>query len=412
MTQIRVRPGVTLAITLLIQATASAAAIAPAVAAPRLTQALGVGTSAVGIYIAVLYLSAAMSSQFFSSLVRRWGPIRSSQLALALCAAGLVLVGVPNIAVALTGAVLLGAGYGPITPASSEVLVRTTPARRMAFVFSVKQTGVPLGGVIAGLTVPFVLDTVGAAWALGHIAAACVVSLALAQPIRARLDAFNDPRSPLPTLSTMVNPMRFIWADADLRRLALCTLVFSTAQVSLISYVVTFLNVELSWTLVSAGLALSVSQAAGVAGRVLWGAVADRWQAPRQTLIFLAVAMALFGVATTLLTSGTSHGWALLLLAAYGGTAVGWNGVYLAMVARQVPSEQAAMATAGSLFFTYAGIVCGAPLVGALGGMAGSISSGFALLALPLALAAWSLRREAPGANGAYPASPLPKQVE
>jgi MFS family permease len=352
----------------------------------------------VGIYIAVLYLSAALSSQFFAALVKRWGPIRSSQVALALCAMGIALVGVPNLGVAFAGAVLLGAGYGPITPASSEVLIRTTPAHRVSFVFSVKQTGVPLGGVIAGLLVPFVLEAAGVAWALAHVGAGCVLSLALAQKIRTRLDAFHDPNSPLPTMASMVDPMRFIWANPVLRRLALCTLVFSTVQANLISYVVTFLNLELKWPLVSAGFALAVSQAAGVAGRMLWGAVADRWQAPRQTLMGLAVAMALCGLATTLLTAGAAHGWALLLLAVYGATAVGWNGVYLATVARQVPNEQAAMATAGSLFFTYAGIVCGAPTIAAISSTMGSIGSGFALLAIPLAVVVWSLRRAAPGA--------------
>lgn len=389
-----------LPITLLIQATASASAIAPAVAAPRLIEALGVGTSVVGIYVAVLYLSAAISSQFFAALVKRWGPIRSSQAALALCALGLVMVGVPSIGVALTGAMLIGAGYGPITPASSEILIRTTAPARVALVFSVKQTGVPMGGVIAGLTVPLVLEFAGTEWALGHIAGACVLSLLLAQFLRVRLDALRDRGSPLPTLARMADPVRFVWAHPVLRRLALCTLVFSTVQVSLTSYAVSFLTVELGWGLVAAGAALSVSQAAGVIGRILWGAVADRWHAPRTTLQGLAIAMALAGLGISLLTSATPHGWVLLLLAVYGGTAVGWNGVYLATIARQVPGGQAAMATAGSLFFTYAGIVAGAPLVGAVSGAFGSLGSGFALLAFPLAWAAWSLRGAAPGALG------------
>lgn len=385
----------TLPMTMAIQAAASAAAIAPAVAAPQLIEELGLGTAAVGVYVAILYLSAAVTSQWSAALVKRWGPIRCSQIGLALCALGLGLVGVPNIGLAIVGAVVLGAGYGPITPASSEMLIRTTAPARVALVFSIKQTGVPIGGIVAGLTIPFVLESTGLAWALGQVALMCVLSAMSAQLLRIRLDSSRDRSSHLPTPAHMADPIRFVWSNQTLRRLALCTLVFSTVQLSLTSYTVSFLTGELRWGLIAAGAALSVSQVAGVIGRILWGAVADRWHASLQTLLGLAAATALAGLAMSLLNPGTPHAWAVLLLAAYGGTAMGWNGVYLSIVARLVPSERAAMATAGSLFFTYMGIVVGVPVFGMVSSAIGSLGLGFALLAIPLAWAVWTLRQSA-----------------
>jgi fucose permease len=43
--------------------------------------------------------------------------------------------------------------------------------------------------------------------------------------------------------------------------------------------------------------------------------------------------------------------------AALGATAIGWNGVYLAEVARLAPAGQAGLATGGCLFFTFVGVV-------------------------------------------------------
>jgi hypothetical protein len=77
----------------------------------------------------------------------------------------------------------------------------------------------------------------------------------------------------------------------------------------------------------------------------------------------------------------------------FGATAVGWNGVYLATVARQVPQPEAAMATGGSLFFTFFGVVVGPPLFGLAGGAFGGLGGAFALLALPLAVSLWMLAR-------------------
>jgi MFS family permease len=387
----------TLPVTLLVQSAVAAAILAPAVAAPRMLPDLGMGPAVVGIYIAIVYLGAMGSSQWGAALVKRWGPIRTSQVALAACALGLLLVGVPHALPAIAGALLLGIGYGPITPASSEMLARTTPPERYSLVFSVKQTGVPLGGALAGLMVPVVLNAAGTVWSLAQIALLCVLGVALAAPLRAGLDALRDPASPLPTLARTAQPVRFVLAHPLLRRIALCTLVFSTVQVSLTSFLVSFLNGELHWTLVAAGAALSASQAAGVVGRIAWGLLADRWRGgARLTLLALACAMAAAGVAMLLLRPDTTHAWAVLLLVAYGATAIGWNGVYLATVARSVPHGQAAMATAGSLFFTYFGVVIGPPLFGWIGSATGSLAFAFALLTLPLAWTVWALAMARP----------------
>lgn len=385
----------TLPVTLLVQAASSAALIAPTVAAPRLLAELGAGTVVVGVYVAIVYVAAMLSSQWGATLVRRWGPIRTSQAALAASAVGVMLVATAQPWAAVAGALLIGLGYGPITPASSEMLARTTPANRYALVFSVKQSGVPLGGVIAALLVPAVLEASGTAWALAWIAALCLASMALAASLRKRLDTWRDPTGPLPSIAQTLGPVRLVLGHPGLRRLALCSVVFSAVQVSLTAYAVTFVHGELGWGLVAAGAAMTVSQVAGAAGRVVWGWVADRRGSARATLLALAAGMAVCGLLMALLRPGTPGVFVVVLLAVYGATAVGWNGVYLASVARRVPPEQAAAATAGSLFFTFFGVVVVPPIFGALGVWAGSLGIAFAALAIPLGWAFWALRRDA-----------------
>src|SRR3546814_20024698 len=87
------------------------------------------------------------SSLLAGGFVRRFGAIRASQIGLLLCAAGVAISVLPSPISMAIGAVLIGLGYGPITPASSHLLARSTPAHRLSFVFSVTQTGVPLGVV-------------------------------------------------------------------------------------------------------------------------------------------------------------------------------------------------------------------------------------------------------------------------
>jgi MFS family permease len=395
----------TLPITLLVQAAASAAIVAPAVAAGGLPVARRLGPAAAGIFIALVYAAAMLSSQWAVPLVRRWGPIRTSQAALLSCAAGLLMVALPHPLAAVAGALLLGAGYGPVTPASSEMLARTTPPARFALVFSLKQTGVPLGGAVAGLLVPAALALAGAGGALALMALLCLLGAALAALLRREVDAHRQPDAPWPTLAGVLQPIRFVLADPLLRRIALCTVALSGAQLSLGIYAVAFLQRDLGWSLVAAGLGLTVAQVAGMAGRIGWGMLADRLRdGSRRVLLLLCVATLACGIALALLQPGTPRPVVLALLAAYGATAIGWNGVYLAMVARAVPRAQAALATGGSLFFTYLGVVLAPPLFGAMAGLTGSIGLSYALLALPLAAGACLLRPP----RAALPERPFP----
>ena len=377
----------------MVQAAASAATLAPAVAAPALELRLHVGAVGVGLYISLVYLTAMVSSQWGTVFVRRWGPIRTGQVALGFSAAGLLLMVVPHVAAAAAGAVLIGFGYGPITPASSAILARTTPAHRFALVFSIKQTGVPLGGAFAGLLVPSVLDHAGIGAAMGLMAALCAVSAMLSEPLRGELDGHRDTTAPLPTAARLVEPIRMVWSHRLLRTLALCSLMFSMVQVCLTSYAVSFLTHDLSWTLVAAGFALAAAQGGGVVGRVLWGLVADRRAEARTTLVGLALAMLACGLAMPWLRASTSHSLVIALLVVYGACAIGWNGVFLATVARMVPLQQAALATSGCLFFTYFGVVVGPPLFGVAGSVVDRLGPPYALLTLPLLWALWRLWR-------------------
>ena len=123
--------------------------------------------------------------------IARYGAIRVSQVCVLVCAAGIAAVALLPASVApllAAAAFAMGIGYGPITAASSEILVRTTPVERMALTFSIKQTGVPGGIALAGAVMPGLALLAG--WRVAFVAVAIVgVAVALgAEPTRKSLD--------------------------------------------------------------------------------------------------------------------------------------------------------------------------------------------------------------------------------
>ena len=367
---------VTLILTLVIQAMVSMALLTLPVMAPVVAPDMQVSPALVGLYVSITYGGAMFASLMGGAAVNRLGAIRVSQWGLVLCAAGLLLCAVPWFPAMGLGAVLIGLGYGPITPASSHLLTRTTPKHQMSLVFSLKQTGVPLGSLLAGAVVPSMLLALSWHQSLATVAAVCLLCASISQPLRSSLDQDRQPDLQIRWGSWMT-PIRLVLAHSTLSTLAICSLLLSMVQLSLTTYLVTFLHDGLAYGLVIAGLALSATQLGGMVGRIAWGYVADRWLGAQRMLLILAGLMSLGALACATLTVDTPQAGVIAILVTFGASAIGWNGVYLAEVARRAPEGMASVATGGTLAFTFSGVVIGPPLFGALSTLFGTYRAGF-----------------------------------
>jgi len=350
-----------LVVTFSIQTAVALAVYCAPVLAPVAAPALGVEPSAIGFFIAVTYIGSMLGTVTSGGVVGRFGPIRVSQIGLCMSFIGLAFAGSGLLPLAVLGAFVLGLGYGPSTPASSVILLRAAPPSMVAFTFSIKQTGVPVGAALAGVLVPALIPVIGWQGTCAAIGFACLALAFLIGPERARFDADRNPKATVSLASTIV-PVRLVLGNPRLLGMGACGFVFGGVQITLVTYLVTFLTQSFAMTLVLAGLVLSVSQVASVIGRIGWGIVADRLLTRRRMLGLLGLGM---GVAC-LLTLTAAPDWPRWLLfafaALFGSTAVGWNGVWVAEVARLAPQGKVSEATGGCLFFTFSGAVL-TPLV-------------------------------------------------
>ena len=382
-----------LGITFAVQTLVAFAVYSAPVMAPVAGPALGFSAAAVGYYIAASYLGSMIGSAVAGGWVARFGPIRVSQAGLALCLAGLALAASAWPPLVMLGGFIVGIGYGPTTPASSVILVRAAPPGMFALTFSVKQTGVPAGGVLAGALVPGLILALG--WqAAALVIGACCFALALGiERTRARYDNELDPAAPL-SFGSALAPVRLVLATPRLREMCVASFVFGGVQITLVTYLVAFLVESFALSLVLAGFVMAVSQMASVAGRVLWGVLADRVFTRRRMLGFLGLCMGLSALAAL----GAAPTWPRTLLFVYaivfGATAVGWNGVWLAEIARLAPPGRTSEATGGCLFFTFLGVVVTPPAFNAVYAAASSYSIAFATFSLPaIVVGLWLLAR-------------------
>jgi MFS family permease len=374
-----------LAVTLAIQMFTSLAATATSVLAPMIALDLAVSPNLVGVFVGFIYVGSMAGSLGSGGFIERFGSIRVSQVCALLCAAALAMVcggataPASAFAMLVLAPLVLGLGYGPITPASSHLLIRTAAPSRMALTFSIKQTGVPAGAALAGAALPGFALTHG--WKSTYLAVAMLgIGIAVAaQAMRREFDADRKPGHPI-SLSGVFAPLRLVFETRALAELALTGFVYAATQVCLASFLVLYLTEALHFGIVAAGLALTVANVGGIVGRIVWGGTADRWVPPRVLLGLIGVAAALCAYVTAVFGAGWPLALIFVVCAFFGATAIGWNGVQLAEVARHSPPGRAGRVTGASGFITFAGVVLGPPTFGALAAVTGSYRVGFVVI--------------------------------
>ncbi len=369
-----------LPVALIGQTFTAAMMFAPSVLAPVASADIGVPASAVGLMTSLIYLAAACAAPQIGARVPHLGAVRVTQNGLVLTGCGLALTALVHPLWALLAAIVIGVGYGPSTPSGSALLVEHTPPRMFNFIMSIRQTGVTLGGALAGFAVPWLILAAGWRTAVVVSGAACLaVALAL-QSVRARFDR-PDVRKAV-ARAGMIESMRMVLTHRALRRLSLTAFLYGGVQLTYSSFMVVFLVEQAALDMVRAGAVLSAGMLAGLAGRLAWGALADALGDARRVLIGLGVVTALCAALFTQINAQWPYAGILMLAIVFGACTFGWNGVYIAELARAAPPGKVAHATGASLTFAYSGAVVVPPLFALIQLLSGSYVLSYALLTL------------------------------
>jgi MFS family permease len=353
--------------------------------APVAAKAYGVPVYTIGYQASLIALGIIVALVFGGNLSLRWGATRVNQAGLVLVSLGAAGLSIPSLATIVPASISIGIGYGALTPSASHILIRFTPAHRRNVVFSLKQSGVPLGGAIAALVMPVIAVTAGWQWALWLVSLAALFMALVFERWRPRWDDDREPATPL--AANPLGAVAMIWQRRRLRLLAFAGAGIVASQICMQSYTIAMFVEEFGVALVEAGWILTVAQAGGVCGRLFWGWYADRRGDALVVLGWLAATLVLATLGLGTLAFGWPRPLVYALFFVLGATASGWNGAFLGEVARVAPPGQVSPATGGALFFVNVSSIA-APIVFATAfSVFGRYSASFALLVLP-ALAA------------------------
>ena len=337
-------------------ATLSSAPIAPLIRAD-----LGISNAGIGLITAAIFGGAAVASTPSGHLTDRLGAVRLLFIAMVgIAVTEAIASSAPWTWLFVVAMFGVGLAYGCITPPTNVIVRGAADGANQGLVMSAKQIGVTLGGLIAGLTLPVLADRFG--WRLSLLAPV-VGALVVAGLIALTRENLKHQVGPRATHSEVMEKfhVRVGW------RLGVGAFGFLMAgvQQGFMAYTALFLTEAHGYGLAIAGVSFAVMMVGGTVGRLGWAVISDRWfRDNRWTGLLITSLVAGFGlVGMAVLPTGA---WLWPCFVLVGLSSIGWNGVYLALVANSVPVTHVGRLTGWSLRCVFSGVVVIPPILGFL----------------------------------------------
>jgi len=319
---LRHRPGPITVVLVSVSALAAGtfAISAPGVLAPKLAHAFDLSRAEIGIVTSLVFVGASIASGPAGRWTDRGDPARVLGVSMALFTSGVVLLAAaPDREVLFAAAVLMGLAYGGVNPPTT-VVVAGRLARRLGFFLSLKQSGVPLGGLVAGVVLPPV--TIAFGWRTAVVLGAVLCALAAAATPLLR----NAQTLTLEGRASGPAPSR-----RKLAALSTFGFIMAGSQWAFLTYLVLYLTEQFHFGLGTAGLALALAQALGACARLAWGWASD---VSGRRLEVLLVMSGLQVTALALLATVSVRALAWPLVALAGTSVIGWNGAFYGQIGR------------------------------------------------------------------------------
>ena len=241
------------------------------------------------------------------------------------------------------------------------------------------QTGNQIGAVCGSLALPAIAIWLAPLWSFATVGACAIGGIIIFECLRPQYERLAQ----APPQLGMRARLALVSSDRRIAALAVASMPFSGMQLALNTYFVSLGVREFGFSHLEAGVALASAQAGGLLGRLGWGFLAMRINSARMVLIALGLAMtacaAVFGCWGDMLGKSAQYA----LAAAFGLTASGWNGVFLAEVARLAPQDRIGETTGAVLTASFAGLLATPVLISAIESFAGLAGAfvGLAILA-------------------------------
>lgn len=348
--------------------------------APVMRPDLGLNFAEFGLLMTAYSAGQVSGSIPAGALVDRFGvgwSLIGGSIILSLGAA--LLTQAEGLALALIALLIIGCGYSITNPATARGVLEWFPPNRRATAMGVKQTGVPIGGVIAASTLAL---TAYLSWqTIFWLITAATLCLALfCSRLAERPKSSGGTAGPLAGIVSLARSRNF-------GVLVLSSGLFNVGQYNFFTYLTSFMREALQASHEIASLTLGLAQAVSAVGRTGWGALSDLVLKGRRKGLVASICLAGSAFLAAMAAVGpvwgvvTGIGIAMLL----GLTVASYASLMQTMAVESVAPEHSGFSIGYITVGTASGAMIGPPLFGAVIDATGRFSDGWLMTAVIVA---------------------------
>ncbi len=316
------------------QATFAALLFGVPVLAPAVRREYDLALGGVGVVLTSVWIGGTVGLLPWGLLADRVGERRVLAAGLAVC--GVATAGAayaPGVAALVVVLSVAGASGVAVNSASGRAVMQWFGPHERGLAFGVRQTAIPLGGVVAALALPLVERAAGLDGAFSFLGAFCLGGALLGAAVL-REPARAGPEAPV---------AGSVLRDRRLWLLSLAGGLYVLAQTVLIGFLVLFLHDERRLSTARAAAVLALVQALAVALRIAVG----RWSDALGTRLVPLRRIGIATVAGLVLSAALARGPLELLipaLVAAGALSMAWNGLAFTAAAELAGAARSAAA--------------------------------------------------------------------
>jgi nitrate/nitrite transporter NarK len=286
---------------------------------PQLREEYDLSLGQIGVLLAASWVGTTLTLLPWGLAADRFG--ERVALTVGMVGSGLCLVGAAfasSFEQLVVFLVLVGATGSAVNSASGRAVMHWFGANERGFALGVRQTAIPLGGLIGALALPPIADAGGSEAAFLFLAALMAVGAVVGAVVLRGREATDDGIEPASVGRTI--------ADARLWRLSVGSGLYLYAQIAVLGFGVLFLVDEHDFSKQSAAFVFAAGQVLAAAFRIGGGRWSDLMGARIVPLRRVGVAIAAVMLLLALLAGGPVSLLVPVLILACGLT-MAWNGL-------------------------------------------------------------------------------------
>ncbi|PGV65247.1 MFS transporter [Bacillus cereus] len=260
---------------------------------------------------------------------------------------------------------LIGTFYSVSQPGGSKVILKWFPKEMRGLAMGIRQAGIPIGGALAGVTIPLLTLKFSLSYTINVIATICIVGGLL---------FFIFYKESIPREHTSREYVRLsFWMQLkkvickkELYPIFITGICMISLQMILVGHFMKFLTVEKSITPILAGKVFSIMLFAGMIGRIILATISDTYyKGNRRTPLFICVCISFFLILVVVMSIHTMRLGALFVVSGLlGFFAIGWFSLFMVEAAESASEESVGLTVSFALTLNQIAIIFAPALFG------------------------------------------------